>query len=121
MIALLRVELIKATERLRTLIAFAVAVGIPILVGLAVKARGDRGDRGERGGSMFRLARQSGLVLPGVALTLMSVFFLVVIWVYDLLDVPMMTLILALAMLWRMRRSGEGADGDAAVALERSA
>jgi ABC-2 type transport system permease protein len=76
--ALLRIELIKATKRMRTLIAFVVAVGIPILVGLAVKTRGDRAGRRDREG-MFRLARQSGLVLPGVALTLMSVFFLVVI------------------------------------------
>jgi hypothetical protein len=32
------------------------------------------------------------------------VFFLVVIWVYDLLDVPMMSLMLAATLLWRMRR-----------------
>ena len=60
--------------------SLAVAVGIPILVGIADKARGNRRRHGDRGGGgMFRLARQSGLVLPGVALTLMSVFFLIVI------------------------------------------
>ncbi|HEY1739675.1 MAG TPA: ABC transporter permease subunit [Acidimicrobiia bacterium] len=82
MIALFRVEFTKATKRTRTLAAFGLAVGIPILVGIADKARGNRvdnGDRGPGGGGLFRLARQSGLVLPGVALTLMSAFFLVVI------------------------------------------
>jgi ABC-2 type transport system permease protein len=79
-ISLFRVELTKATKRLRTLAALAVAIGIPILVGIAAKARGDRGDGGgDRGEGMFRLSRQSGLLLPGVALTLMSAFFLIVI------------------------------------------
>ncbi len=78
MIALFRVELVKATKRIRTLSAVALAAGIPILVGVAVKARGDRGG-GDRGGGLFLLSRQSGVVLPGVALTLMSAFFLVVL------------------------------------------
>jgi ABC-2 type transport system permease protein len=74
--ALLRIELEKATRRMRTLVALVVAIGIPALVGLAEEARKNRPDRG---GAMFRLARQSGVVLPGVALALMSTFFLVVI------------------------------------------
>ncbi|HEY3833265.1 MAG TPA: ABC transporter permease subunit [Acidimicrobiia bacterium] len=82
MIALFRVEFAKATKRTRTLAALGLAVGIPILVGIADKARGNHvgnGDRGPGGDGLFRLARQTGLVLPGVALTLMSAFFLVVI------------------------------------------
>lgn len=43
------------------------------------------------------------------------VFFLVVIWVYDLLDVPLVTLMLALAVLWRMQRPDEGADETSAL------
>ena len=46
------------------------------------------------------------------------VFFLVVIWVYDLLDVPMMTLMLALALLWRMRRPSPPGETAPAVAVE---
>jgi hypothetical protein len=38
------------------------------------------------------------------------VFFIVVIWVYDLLDVPLVTLMLGLAVLWRMQRPNDGAD-----------
>lgn len=56
-----------------------------------------------------------------IAASASFVFFLVVIWVYDLLDVPMMTLILALAMLWRFGRRGERDDGDPPVAVEGSA
>ncbi len=79
MIALVRVEFEKATKRTRTLALLLVAVGIPMLVGVAVKARGNRSDNGDRGGGLFELARHSGLVLPGVALTLMSAFFLLII------------------------------------------
>jgi hypothetical protein len=46
------------------------------------------------------------------------VFFLVVIWVYDLLDVPMMTLMLALALLWRMRRPGADDETATTAAIE---
>jgi hypothetical protein len=46
------------------------------------------------------------------------VFYLVVIWVYDLLDVPMMTLMIALAMLWRMRRTTAPNETAHAVAVE---
>ncbi len=73
--ALVRVELVKATKRLRTLIAFAVALGIPALIGVAVHS----GDRRRRPDGLFTLTRQTGLVLPAVALSLMSAFFLVVI------------------------------------------
>ena len=45
-------------------------------------------------------------------------FFLVVTWVYDLLDVPMMTLMLALALLWRMRRPSARGETAPAVAEE---
>ena len=47
------------------------------------------------------------------------VFFAVVIWVYDLLDVPMVTLMLALAVLWRMQRPG--GDADASLAFDPEA
>lgn len=50
-----------------------------------------------------------------IAASASFVFFLVVIWVYDLLDVPMMTLMLALAMLWRMRRPSVPGETAAAV------
>jgi len=53
-----------------------------------------------------------------VAASASFIFFLVVIWVYDLLDVPMMTLMLALAMLWRMRRPDERSETTPAVAVE---
>jgi hypothetical protein len=53
-----------------------------------------------------------------IAASASFVFFLVVIWVYDLLDVPMMTLMLALALLWRNRRARELAGAATAVAGE---
>jgi hypothetical protein len=46
------------------------------------------------------------------------IFFLVVIWVYDLLDVPMMTLMLALALLWRRQRARTAGEVTPAVAGE---
>lgn len=53
-----------------------------------------------------------------IAASASFIFFLVVVWVYDLLDVPMMTLILALALLWRMRRPSTPGQPASAVATE---
>ena len=50
--------------------------------------------------------------------TWVTIFFLVVVWVYDLLDVPMMTLMLALALLWRMRRPSTPCEPVSTVAAE---
>jgi ABC-2 type transport system permease protein len=77
-IALLRTEFVKATRRTRTLIVFALLVGLPILIVLAIHSHGaERG--GEEGPGLFRLARQSGLLIPAAVLSVTSGFLLVVI------------------------------------------
>ena len=79
MIALLRTEFVKAARRTRTLIIALALVGLPTLIVVAIKARGNRPDRGDRGEGLFRLASQSGLLVPGAVLSVMSGFLLVVI------------------------------------------
>lgn len=77
MIALLRTELIKAVRRTRTLVILAALIGLPIVISLAVNARSDR--RPDRGEGLFRLASQSGLVVPAAILMMTSAFLLVII------------------------------------------
>ena len=78
MIALVRTEFVKAAVRLRTLIIAAVLIGLPTLIVLAIHARSNRPERGN-GEGLFRLAQQSGLVVPAAVLAAMSGFLLVVI------------------------------------------
>jgi ABC-2 type transport system permease protein len=77
-IALVRTEMVKAVQRLRTLVIALALVGLPLLIAVAIHARGDRrgGDEGE---GLFRLARQSGLLVPAAVLSVMSGFLLVVV------------------------------------------
>lgn len=80
MIALLRTEFVKAAGRTRTLIITLVLVGIPTLILFAINARSDRPARGDGNGEgLFRLASQSGLLVPAPVLSVMSAFLLVVI------------------------------------------
>jgi ABC-2 type transport system permease protein len=78
MFPLVRTEFTKAARRTRTLIIAVLLVALPTLIVLAINARGaDRGrDRGE---GLFRLAQQSGLLVPAAVLSVMSGFLLVVI------------------------------------------
>ncbi|MEX1007119.1 MAG: ABC transporter permease subunit [Acidimicrobiia bacterium] len=78
---LVRTETVKATRRLRTYIAFAVVVVIPIIMTVALKANPpDPGEEHGGGGGLFFLAaRFSGLVMPAAALALMSTFMLIII------------------------------------------
>jgi ABC-2 type transport system permease protein len=79
MIALLRTEGIKAALRTRTLIIAVMLVGIPALIVVAIHSRGDRSGRPDRAEGLFRLAEQSGLLVPAAVLSVMSGFLLVVI------------------------------------------
>lgn len=80
MIALLRTEFVKAAVRTRTLVIMLVLVGIPSLILFAINARADRPNRGDGNGEgLFRLAHQSGLLVPAPVLSVMSAFLLVVI------------------------------------------
>jgi ABC-2 type transport system permease protein len=77
-IALVRTELVKAAVRLRTLIIAALLVGLPILIVAAINARRDR-PRRDNGEGLFRLASQSGLLVPAAVLSATSGFLLIVI------------------------------------------
>lgn len=79
MIALLRTEFVKAARRTRTLIIAALLVGLPTLIVVAIKSRGDRPHTADRGEGLFRLASQSGLLVPAAVLSVMSGFLLIVI------------------------------------------
>lgn len=78
MIALVRTEFTKAVLRLRTLIIGLLLIGLPIVIVVAIHSRGNRMERGEAEG-LFRLAQQSGLLIPAAVLSAMSAFLLVVI------------------------------------------
>lgn len=80
MIPLLRTEFTKAVRRRRTLVIFAALVALPVVITLALNARSARSEgRGGAGEGLFRLARQSGLVVPAAVLAIMSGFLLIVI------------------------------------------
>ncbi|MGI8661928.1 MAG: ABC transporter permease [Acidimicrobiales bacterium] len=79
MIALVRTEFTKAARRTRTLVIALLLVGLPTLIVVAIHARGNRVDRGDNGEGLFRLAQQSGLLVPAAVLSVMSTFLLVVI------------------------------------------
>jgi ABC-2 type transport system permease protein len=78
-IALLRTEFVKAAVRTRTLVITLLLIGLPTLIVVAIKTRGNRADRGDAGEGLFRLAHQSGLLVPAAVLNVMSAFLLVVI------------------------------------------
>jgi ABC-2 type transport system permease protein len=77
-IALVRTEFTKAVRRLRSLVIALLLVGLPTLIVVAIHARGDRA-RGDRAEGLFRLAQQTGLLVPAAVLSVMSGFLLVVI------------------------------------------
>ena len=78
MIALLRTEWVKAFRRTRSLVIVGLLVGLPLLIVWAINRRQQRVNRGE-GEGLFRLASQSGLLVPAAVLSVMSGFLLVVI------------------------------------------
>ena len=78
MIALIRTEFTKAALRTRSLIIALLLVGLPTLIVVAINAHGNRPDR-DAGEGLFRLAHQSGLLVPAAVLSAMSGFLLVVI------------------------------------------
>jgi ABC-2 type transport system permease protein len=80
MIPLLRTEFVKGVRRRRTLVIVLALAALPTVITLAIHARGVRPDRGGGAGEgLFRLARQSGLVVPAAVLAIMSGFLLVII------------------------------------------
>jgi ABC-2 type transport system permease protein len=76
--ALLRSEFVKQIRRLRTYIAWAITLFIPVLMTIAVKANPRDRPGGETGG-LFYYASKSGFVMPATALRFTSGFLLVVI------------------------------------------
>ncbi len=79
MIALLRTEFTKAARRTRTLIIALALCGLPTLIVVAIKSRGTSDRGGDHGDGLFRLASQSGLLVPAAVLSVMSGFLLIVI------------------------------------------
>ncbi|MEY2445020.1 MAG: type transport system permease protein, partial [Ilumatobacteraceae bacterium] len=78
MIALIRTELTKAASRTRTAIIAVLLIGLPTLIVVAINARRDR-PRRDDGEGLFRLASQSGLLVPAAVLSATSGFLLIVI------------------------------------------
>ncbi len=79
MIPLLRTEMIKAARRTRTYVIALGLIVLPAVIVFALNSRGDHGPGRERGDGLFRLAQQSGLLVPAAVLSIMSGFLLVVI------------------------------------------
>jgi ABC-2 type transport system permease protein len=81
MISLIRTEFTKAARRTRTAVIALLLVGLPILIVVAINSRGDRPRRGndDDGPGLFRLATQSGLLVPTAVLSVTSAFLLIVI------------------------------------------
>ena len=78
MIALIRTELTKAAARTRSLVIALLLIGLPTLIVVAINARKDR-PRRDGGEGLFRLASQSGLLVPAAVLSATSGFLLIVI------------------------------------------
>ena len=78
MISLVRTEFVKAAVRMRSLVIAALLVGLPTLIVVAINARGRRVNN-DNGEGLFRLAQQSGLVIPGAVLSALCGFLLVVV------------------------------------------
>jgi ABC-2 type transport system permease protein len=76
--SLVRTEFVKAAVRMRTLVVALILVGLPTLITVAIDTRGRRTD-GDNGEGLFRLAQQSGLLIPAAVLSAMSGFLLVVV------------------------------------------
>jgi ABC-2 type transport system permease protein len=79
MTALIRTEFFKAAHRTRTLVIALLLVGLPTLIVFAIKSRGNRPRNADDAQGLFRLAQQSGLLVPAAVLSVMSGFLLVVI------------------------------------------
>jgi ABC-2 type transport system permease protein len=78
MISAFRMEMAKQLTRVRTYVALGILVALPILMTVALRY-GEHRRRDEGGDLVFRLARESGLVMPAAALLFMSHFLLVVV------------------------------------------
>ncbi len=78
MIALIRTEFTKAASRTRSLVILLLLVGLPTLIVVAINARKNRPDR-DGGEGLFRLASQSGLLVPAAVLSATSGFLLIII------------------------------------------
>ncbi len=78
MIALIRTEFTKAASRTRSLVILLLLIGLPTLIVVAINARSGRPDR-DGGEGLFRLASQSGLLVPAAVLSATSGFLLIVI------------------------------------------
>jgi len=80
MISLIRTEFTKAFTRTRTLIIGLLLIGLPVLIVVAINSRSDRPRRNDGDGpGLFRLASQSGLLVPAAVLSVTSAFLLIVI------------------------------------------
>src|SRR5438477_4431887 len=77
MIAVFRTELAKQLRRPRTYVFLGIAVLIPVIATIALKANPPRGPEGP--GDLFSLAPLSGLLVAVAALRFMSRFLLVLI------------------------------------------
>jgi len=77
-ISLVRTEFTKAARRTRTLVVGALLVGLPALIVFALHQRNNV-RQANAGEGLFRLARQSGLLVPAAVLGATSGFLLVVI------------------------------------------
>ena len=78
MIALIRTEFTKAAARTRSLVIALLLIGLPTMIVVAINARRDR-PRRDGGEGLFRLASQSGLLVPAAVLSATSGFLLIVI------------------------------------------
>lgn len=69
-----RTEMAKQLRRTRTYLALSLTVLLPLIITIAI--RFNNNERNSEGDTLFRLARQSGLVVPAAALFFMSQIFL---------------------------------------------
>ena len=78
MSALFRTELVKAVRRTRTMIGAGLLIALPALIVWAIHQRPGRPDNPDRAFGLFRLAHQSGLLVPASVLNATDGFLLVV-------------------------------------------